>query len=294
MHGYLRSIGFKGIMNKRALRELLYDVIECPTEQKMVDLGMDSENIVELKKEYGDGMGIIAHGYYQENEQFQLEYYVPYIEGSSEAMEEDITITRHIARESFAGVCEDMRVGVTLIYYLENAMDYIERALSNHTSYYHGNVTLAALANSGMILLPVNKNEEQILKHKQANMNRRKLITEAKMGDESAIESLTIEDLDTYTKITKRIQREDVFSIVDSSFMPYGVECDQYSILGDILEMKIGINHYSGEIVYKFLIDCNDFKMSVAINKEDLIGEPSVGMRFKGAVWLQGKVHFMT
>ena len=31
---------------------------------------------------------------------------------------------------------------------------------------------------------------------------------------------LTMEDIDTYTMITRRIQKEDVFSIVDSYFMP--------------------------------------------------------------------------
>jgi len=41
------------------------------------------------------------------------------------------------------------------------------------------------------------------------------------MGDETAIESLTIEDIDTYSKISRRIRREDVFTIVDSCFMPY-------------------------------------------------------------------------
>ena len=53
-----------------------------------------------------------------------------------------------------------------------------------------------------------------------------------------AIESLTLEDMDTYTTISKKIQKEDVFSLVDTYFMPYGVECDQYSILGEITECR--------------------------------------------------------
>lgn len=293
MHGYLRAIGFKGITSKKALNELLYDVIECPDEQTLVSLGSAGENEAELKKEYADGMGIIVHGYYEDNGDFQLEYYIPYLEGRAEPLEEEVNVTRHISRESYAGACEDMRMGVTLIYYLENGITYLEKAVNDHKSSCRGMVYLSGLSTQGTVLLPVSKDERQKEKFKTANMNRRKLISEAKQGDESAIESLTIEDLDTYTKISKRIRSEDVFSIVDSSFMPYGVECDQYAIIGEILSVKSHINHYSGEKVYNMVVDCNDFKMNVGINQTDLVGEPMTGMRFKGAIWLMGKVDFI-
>ena len=46
------------------------------------------------------------------------------------------------------------------------------------------------------------------------------------------MESLTMEDIDMYTMISRRIQHEDVYSIVDTYLMPYGIECDQYSLMG--------------------------------------------------------------
>ena len=45
-----------------------------------------------------------------------------------------------------------------------------------------------------------------------------------------AIENLTLEDIDTYSMLSRRIANEDILSIVDSYFMPYGIESDQYSI----------------------------------------------------------------
>ena len=48
MHEYLRSIGFKGILKKADLKELLYEVIEYPDEQKIVKNEIKKENIVEL------------------------------------------------------------------------------------------------------------------------------------------------------------------------------------------------------------------------------------------------------
>ena len=43
-----------------------------------------------------------------------------------------------------------------------------------------------------------------------------------------------MEDMDTYSMISRRIVREDIFTIVDSYFMPYGMECDQYNVMGEI------------------------------------------------------------
>lgn len=39
-------------------------------------------------------------------------------------------------------------------------------------------------------------------------------------------------------------------------------------------------------------INCNDLIFDVCINEEDLMGEPKVGRRFKGNIWLQGKIAF--
>ena len=69
---------------------------------------------------------------------------------------------------------------------------------------------------------------KDLIKNKQVANNRSQLLNAARKGDEDAIESLTLDDMDTYTAISKRIQKEDVFSLVDTYFMPYGVECDHY------------------------------------------------------------------
>lgn len=292
MHAYLRSVGFKEIISKKKLKELLSYIIKEPDEKQLITLESLEGNVAELRKSFADGMGILVHGYYDEEDCFQMEYYIPYLEGRTTPVETDVAVTRHVSRESFAGVCEDLRVGATLIYYLENGMEYLDRAIRRQDSCYRGKVYLSGLCTAGTVLLPVRKDERQREKVRMENINRRKLMSEARQGDEAAMESLTIEDLDMYSKLSKRIRKEDVFSIVDSSFMPYGVECDQYSVIGEIREVNSCINCYSKERVYILLVDCNDFELSIGINAEDLIGEPQIGRRFKGAIWLMGKVEF--
>ena len=153
-------------------------------------------------------------------------------------------------------------------------------------------MTLSGLSVSGTIVLPIQKDEEQIERVKQATVTRNNLMEAARMGDEDAIETLTLEDMDMYTTISKKIQTEDIFSLVDTYFMPYGVECDQYAILGEIVGMRKVTNKITGEEIYILSIFCNELTFDVAINIIDLFGEPLVGRRFKGIIWLQGNINY--
>ena len=98
--------------------------------------------------------------------------------------------------------------------------------------------------------------------------------------------------MDTYTSIAKMIVKEDILSLVDTYFMPYGVECDQYAIMGEILDVSKVKNPLTKEEIWQMTIECNDLLMDICINCEDLYGEPAAGRRFKGSVWLQGMIHF--
>ena len=140
--------------------------------------------------------------------------------------------------------------------------------------------------------MPINKNEQQKEKSKKASSERKQLLAQARMGNEEAIESLTLEDMDTYTTISRKIHKEDVFSLVDTYFMPYGVECDQYSILGEIIDVREEVNRITGEQLVIMSLECNELTFDVCINRKDLYGEPAVGRRFKGVIWLQGYINF--
>ena len=115
-------------------------------------------------------------------------------------------------------------------------------------------------------------------------------MAQARDGDEDAIESLTLEDMDTYAILSRRIVKEDVLSIVKSTFMPYGIESDQYSVIGEIVDYTRMENKITNEVIYGLKLECNDILFDVCINEQDLLGEPEVGRRFKGNVWMQGSL----
>ena len=82
----------------------------------------------------------------------------------------------------------------------------------------------------------------------------------------------------------------DIYTVVDSSFIPCGAECDLYSVLGEISDFKKTENYLTGESVYILSVSVKEQIIKICINEKDLFGEPQVGFRFKGTVWLQGRV----
>ena len=141
-------------------------------------------------------------------------------------------------------------------------------------------------------MMPINKNEKQKKDILKKTNQRYQLIQAARKGDGKAIETLTLDDMDTYSNISRKIQKEDLFTIVDSYFMPYGMECDQYSVLGEILEWEKIENSLTKEVVYTLVINCNELVIKICINEKDVYGMPEVGRRFKGQIWLQGYINF--
>lgn len=290
MHAFLKTVGFSGLKNKKDLDAVLKDVLENYDTKKIVE-NEKHYSFVEFSREYGYDCGITVCGEYDENGEFQMEYYHPYFTGGQITTYEDVSVERHAATESYAGGCDDLRLGITLIFHLINAADYLNGRKEPKELNSQPPLRLSGLARDGMILLPVRKDPEKVAKEKDFWQQKSSLLAAARDGDEDAIESLTMEDIDTYAMISRRIVHEDVLSIVDNYFMPYGLECDQYSILGEITDVSRTVNSMTGEKLWQMSILCNDVPLDICINEKDLLGEPETGRRFKGQIWLQGTIN---
>lgn len=276
---------------RRELKKVLNDVLKNPTEKQYVSLEDDSI-AVEYRKEFADSLGITVCGAYSDEIEFDYDFYYPYFIGSNISSTEDISVERHAEKDSYAGICDDLKVGVTLIFYLQNRMDYIKRINKSSSPIPHTSVNLSGLSVSGSIMLPLKKNPQQEMAVKKVEKNRNDLLAAARNGDEDAIEDLTMDDIDTYNAISRKIMNEDVYSLVDTYFMPYGIECDHYSVLGEIEDVREVENNLTKEKVYIITLNCNDLIFDICINRNDLVGEPARHRRFKGIVWMQGHINF--
>lgn len=306
MHKYLRAIGFSEVKTRQQLQEIINEVVTKtivhPVDQSKEkekyhiyrDFVADSEEHIyaEMCLNFSENTGVCIRGEFDQDNVFYYEYYFPYLNGTQISSCADISVERHSEKESYAGICDDIKVGVSLIFYLQNMISYKKKNEMNLLPIVGTSLTLSALSIEGTIMMPIIKNEKEKKRIKKASSQRNQLIAEARMGNEDAIESLTLDDMDTYSSISRKIHNEDVFSLVDTCFMPYGVECDLYSILGEILDIRYDKNVMTKEELVVMTIECNEITLDVAINKKDLFGEPAVGRRFKGVIWLQGYINF--
>lgn len=292
MHKFLRALGLSKYTKDKDIDRLLEDLIKDSCEKKRIQID-DQTNFCELKAELLPGMGIVIHGETDKNGVFCKKYYYPYMNSIHESSKAECSIQRHTEKETYAGLLDEFKVGISLIFYVSNLFECRERLMDGESMNVDG-VNLAGFSIEGKILFPMKKTARQIEMAKVASKDRSSLIEAAKNGDEDAMETLTIEDIDIYSQVSRRVKHEDLYSIVDTCFMPCGVECDQYSVIGNIINVNLGTNKLTGEEVYDLTLECSDLTFHVGIAKKDLLGEPEIGRRFKGQIWMQGTVKFQS
>lgn len=291
MHQYLKAIGFGDIRTKNELKAVLRDVRENFNHQTIVSY-RQGEDFCEIRKEYGQCIGISMCGELDENDVFEPAYYFPYFQGSGISTYSEIAVERKIEKEQYVGMCEDSRIGISLIFTVQNGIEYMRERQAGFVKDLTTSVTLSGLSLSGMILLPVIKDERKMESAREASDNRKMLLNAARSGDQTAIETLTLDDIDMYSQVSRRLANEDVFSIVDTYFMPYGIECDLYSIMGKILAVRRRKNTLTGTELYQMKLEVNEMEFDICVPVDSVMGEPEIGRRYKGTVWLQGYINF--
>lgn len=287
MHNYYRAIGFNRIKNtKEILRKMVKKAI---IEYKERNLDMSPDRLVEIFVPFGRNIGMMIHGEFLENGEFEVEYTYPFARPESYEYYDNIVVERNSFNYSFSAACDNKSNGMTIVFYLQNALDYVNFRMPSKVS---AEVGFLGISLFGKVILPSKQNKAYVQQAGSGRESRSKLIEDAKNGNEEVIENLIFEEMDAYSKISKRILNEDVLSIVESSFVPTGLECDIYSVVGKIIECGETFNNITRVGLYNLMLECNDIILNVIIDKENLIGEPKAGRRFKGNIWLQGNINF--
>lgn len=284
MQNYIRSIGFSMYKKKNEVKELLDKIQRENIASARISVTTEKERLWEICKSLSESVGLCIYGYLENLGVFVREGYLPYIKNTSISSVSKCSIEKHIDDSVFSGMLDDNRLGMSLIFRLSNPLDY-------DTGKKISSVNLFGFCSDAKVLLPIKKTLVEIESSKQRSQDRTLLIEAAKRGDENAIDTLTTDEALLYSTLNDRIQTEDVYSIVDTLFMPYGMENDIYSIVGNILDIKEEENILTNERLLILKIECSDIELSIAIKKEDLQGEPMVGRRFKGNIWLHGKIN---
>jgi len=284
---YLETIGFSTVEGLQEEEKLISQMTKEPKIKQGVQI---NERIVEAEcfTEVAPDTGIIVRGEYQKDSQMIVSHYFPAHIGHTLSMKERVMVNKRTDADAYTIMCDDYRLGVTMIFYLQNKADMLTSDF-NPDEEEEYEIYLSGMSNTGKILLPI---EGAFVPEKVGVGNNvsGQLFEQAKEGNEVAIENLAIDEIDKYAIMNKRVKNEDVYSIVNTTFLPCGTESDNYSVLGYITDVKVLTNSYTKEKMYLLTLSCNDVLFEVCINTKNLIGEPLPGRRFKGNVWMQGYV----
>jgi hypothetical protein len=290
MHNFLKTIGFSKIQTDMQLEPLLERAVNDKYRTLIIN-GNEGSVIEQYQLPVAPSMGIAVVGERTPDGVFHRNYYFPYMRSYDGTLTEAGSVERHLEKETYAGVLEDFKSGITLIFYITNSVQ-LRELQKMEMRVKARQAFLTGLASEGKILLPIEKKEDPEAVKRQSN-ERRRLYEAARQGDQEAIDTLTETDINMFNELHQRIVTEDLYSIVETTFMPTGVECDIYSILGEIVSLRVKENVYTHENVVDMKISCNDCIFHVAINETDLVGIPAVGRRFKGKIWMQGNLEFI-
>lgn len=285
MHKYLRAIGFSKLDYNRQVRSLL-DEVRFHADYSQEYMKENQNGVAEYRKDFAGRLGIL--NYWLIDGAIEESYsYMPYYSPVILQFCSTINVEKTVNEDGYYCEIEDPRIGISIIFRLLNWLDYLRQR--DTRKIYH--ISAGALSTDGTIILGVKKEKDQVKRMEKIEQHQKTLIA-ARKGNKEAAEQLAREEYNQYQSMNYRIGREDLYTIVDSCFMPYGMNSDCYTIVGDIVQVRTETNDITNENIYILTVDYNTLLLEVAINEIDLVGQPEVGRRFKGHIWLQGIVHF--
>ncbi|MCL2616610.1 MAG: DUF3881 family protein [Defluviitaleaceae bacterium] len=248
----------------------------------------DNTIFVEFDKAFSPGLGLKLRYTLNDSEELVGYDYQPYYAGGKPKAYVNIEI-QNLDDEHIA-IAEDLENGNELVFSLQNATEFA----SGDSVLDSATVRLAGLSCDATIVLPVLKDEESERLRQEEEDERREQLRKARQGDAEAIEKLEIADEEISNTIQERLAHEDFLTVVEGFFMPTEDDDTQYCLLGDITNVAECANDLTGERLYVLSLSVTGTPIDICVNTEDVAGLPSVGMRFLGTCWLQGRLDVLT
>lgn len=284
-----KAIGFSDLeLNTYHLDKLLKSIIDNPDSRYVI--GRNDEDIfVEYIKYFGKDIGIIVRGFLDDDENVIIESWAPYAHTDNVTNIIEVDIDKG-DNEQYYVICEEEDTCNEIEFYLQNVVNFLDIQDDEEVSIK--GATIVGLAVQGTVLLPIEKDVIDKVIESEHDRAYKSLIKRAKAGDNEAEQILQMQQEQMTESITERLNSEDFYSVIEGYFLPDENSNETYDVLGEISNVEEIANTLSNEKIYKLNIDSMGVVIDICINEKDLLGTPSVGMRFKGNCWLQGNVIF--
>ncbi|MEG0388989.1 MAG: DUF3881 family protein [Niameybacter sp.] len=296
MESPLNVVGFAKANMKHDVEEIIQGILNHPTKQRAIELA-PKLIFAEYLRELAENTYLIVRVMIRKNEndneepdvtvydcdalvkaEYNLQLQEVHVEKIDEDDEEDT---------DYYVVCEEKETSMEIVFVLQNTIEYLEGVRKGESIQ---EVNIVGVASEGTIILPIEKDEEEERIEKEERDKLRAIIQKMKDGDEEARELLEKEEKELDLQLKERLKEEDFLTVMSGYFMPATFEDAVYAILGDITKIKQRKNKLTDEVMYVLTLAVNDMPMEVVINAKELIGMPTIGMRFVGTCWVQGQV----
>ena len=215
-----------------------------------------------------------------------IEHSFPFVTPGNYVYSDEVHVDRLNDRSGYYGMIDNINLSVIFsMINVAKIMDHQWRQpLPGVLS-----IRLSGLCLGADILLPLMKTEQDLQYESDRMRDELATIHLIRHGNQELLNKMMMREMDMKDTIDHRIDTEDVLSIVDSSMIPSGLQSDVYDIIGTILNVNLVQNRKTGEEVYLLDVACLYYVIRIAVNKQDLIGKPEIGRRFRGVTWLQGE-----
>ena len=173
MHKFLRAAGFSMYTKKKDIEKLLDLLERQPSMTRCVQVDEES-NVCEMRTEVAPGLGISIIGELNEEGNFEREFYFPYQESHIIGSTEECSVQRHTEKETYSGMVDENKVGITLIFYIQNFLEFRERMLDKEHHSKIISVCFSGMSIGGKIFFPIrrarNRSKRQRLLRKTATV----------------------------------------------------------------------------------------------------------------------------
>ncbi len=244
--------------------------------------------IVDIKRAYTESICLLVRAVIKEEKVLDVRLFMPVALKGAFIKSENVDVSYSSENISAFAFTESEGGGIPVNFLLSNAEDYEDAII--HKSKVRG-VYLSAFSNEGMIVLPI---EDDVFFDESGEENAKTVsnhfMESAGMRDISMSEEEYYEEM---SFIRDLLKTEDVLSVLEVYLFPVENIDAMYSLLGIIEDVKKETIRDSDGFIYCLRLRTMGLKLDLLINEKDLLGEPKVGMRFKGNVWLQGRIDFV-
>lgn len=290
MESPISAVGFSNLDKDTQLEAIVSSILDSPTKQ-FATRKQNKDILAEYFKAYDEDMyvmvRIVLKGGSKKDSKIEIEQCEPCFFSHNVIEVEDMTVECIDDDYTYYVICEEKETGMQFIFWLQNVVEYMDIIEEKRV---FDKVKIAGLAMEGTIILPIEKDQEDEEVEREEREKLKVMIQKAREGDVEAQAQLEQEEKDLDNQLKERMMEEDFLSIMSGYFVPTTLVDATYAVLGEIKAISTRKNNKTGEELYLFVLEVNDMPLEVLINKKDLVGMPSVGMRFMGTCWLQGTI----